>query len=158
MKIKISAPTSDYGNYENAGRNGRTKNSKTSRYYNSKNVLSLISRVLLSAIFLVSGVNKILHPVATQQYMAAHGIPLVGLFIVGANAIEILGGLSVLLGYKARWGALALALFLIPATLIFHSNFADQMQLIHFMKNLAILGGLLMVIQYGAGQISLERK
>ena len=158
MKIKISAPTSDYGNYENAGRNGRIKHSKTSRYYSSENVLSLISRVLLSAIFLISGVNKILHPVATQQYMAAHGMPLVGLFMVGAIAIELVGGLSVLLGYKVRWGAIALALFLIPATLIFHNNFADQMQTIHFLKNLAILGGLLIVIQYGAGQISLERK
>ena len=158
MKIKISAPTSDYDNYENAGRNGRIKHSKTSRYYSSENVLSLISRVLLSAIFLISGVNKILHPVATQQYMAAHGMPLLGLFMVGAIAIELVGGLSVLLGYKVRWGAIALALFLIPATLIFHNNFADQMQTIHFLKNLAILGGLLIVIQYGAGQISLERK
>ncbi len=83
---------------------------------------------------------------------------LTGLFIVAAIAIELAGGLSVLLGYKTRWGAIALTLFLIPATLIFHTNFADQMQTIHVMKNLAILGGLLMIIQYGAGRISFDRE
>lgn len=62
-----------------------------------------------------------------------------------------------MLGYKARSGAIALAVFLIPATLIFHTNFADRIQQIMFMKNLAILGGLLMIIQYGAGRISLDK-
>ncbi len=157
MKIRISAPPADYANHENVPRKGKA-NSKTKSYYSSKNVISLGSRVLLSAIFLYSGVNKILHPVATQQYMAAHGMLLTGLFMVAAIAIELAGGLSVLLGYKARWGAIALTLFLIPATLIFHTNFADQMQTIHVMKNLAILGGLLMVIQYGAGRISFDRE
>lgn len=125
--------------------------------YNSKNVISLIARILLSALFIWSGVNKILNPAGTQQYMAAKGIPLVGLLYLATVVVEVGGGLSVLLGYKTRIGAIALALFLIPATLIFHTNFADQMQQIAFMKNLAIFGGLLMIVQYGAGRISLDR-
>lgn len=125
--------------------------------YNSKNVISLIARILLSALFIWSGVNKILDPAGTQQYMMSKGIPLVGLLYLATVVVEVGGGLSVLLGYKARWGAIALALFLIPATLIFHTNFAEQMQQIAFMKNLALIGGLLMIVQYGAGRISLDR-
>ena len=125
--------------------------------YNSKNVISLIARILLSALFIWSGVNKILDPAGTQQYMMSKGIPLVGLLYLATVVVEVGGGLSVLLGYKARIGAIALALFLIPATLIFHTNFADQMQQIAFMKNLAIFGGLLTIVQYGAGRISLDR-
>lgn len=77
--------------------------------------------------------------------------------MLGAIVVEVAGGLAVLLGYKARWGAIALALFLIPATWIFHTNFADQMQAIHFMKNLAIMGGLLAIVQSGSGRMSLEQ-
>ncbi len=133
-------------------------NGRDRTLYNSKNVISLIARILLSAIFVWSGVNKVLDPAGTQQYMAAKGIPLVGLLYLATVVVEVGGGLSVLLGYKARWGAIALALFLIPATLIFHTNFADQMQQIAFMKNLALIGGLLMIVQYGAGRISLDRQ
>jgi putative oxidoreductase len=125
--------------------------------YTSKNVISLVARILLSALFIGSGVNKILNPAGTQQYMTAHGMPFVGLLYLAAVVIELGGGLSVLLGYKTRIGAIALAIFLIPATLTFHTNFADQMQQIMFMKNLAIFGGLLMLVEYGAGRISLDK-
>lgn len=147
MKLKILTPASDV-NSENVQRN---------RNKNMNNWLSLAARVLLSALFLMSGINKILNPADTQQYMASYGMPLTGLFLLGAIALELAGGLSVLLGYKARWGAIALIIFLIPATLIFHTNFADQMQTIQFMKNLAILGGLLMIIQSGSGDIAIKR-
>lgn len=133
-------------------------NGRDRSLYTSKNVISLIARILLSALFVWSGINKILNPAGTQQYMTANGLPLVGLLYLATVIVEVGGGLSVLLGYKARWGAIALALFLIPATLIFHTNFADQMQQIAFMKNLAIFGGLLMIVQYGAGRISLDRQ
>lgn len=123
----------------------------------TRNHIPLIARVLLSALFLWSGVNKILHPAQTQQYMAAHGMPLTGLFLIAAIIVELGGGLSVLLGYRSRLGAAALALFLIPATLIFHTSFSDPMQQIQFMKNLAILGGLLMILQFGSGQIAIHR-
>lgn len=147
MKLKIVTPASDV-NSENVQRD---------RQKNINNLLSLAARVLLSALFLMSGINKILHPADTQQYMASYGMPLTGLFLMGAIALELAGGLSVLLGYKARWGAIALIIFLIPATLIFHTNFADQMQTIQFMKNLAILGGLLMIVQSGSGDIAIKR-
>jgi putative oxidoreductase len=125
--------------------------------YASKNVISLIARILLSALFIWSAINKISNPAGTQQYMTANGLPLVGLLYVATVVVELGGGLSVLLGYKARIGAIALAIFLIPATLIFHTNFADQIQQIMFMKNFAIFGGLLMIVQYGAGRISLDK-
>lgn len=147
MKLKIVTPASDV-NSENVPRDRQKK---------LNNLLSLAARVLLSALFLMSGINKILNPAATQQYMASYGMPLTGLFLMGAIALELAGGLSVLLGYKSRWGAIALIIFLIPATLIFHTNFADQMQTIQFMKNLAILGGLLMIVQSGSGDIAIKR-
>ena len=147
MKLKIVTPASDV-NSENVQRDRQKK---------LNNLLSLAARVLLSALFLMSGINKILNPADTQQYMASYGMPLTGLLLMGAIALELAGGLSVLLGYKARWGAIALIIFLIPATLIFHTNFADQMQTIQFMKNLAILGGLLMIVQSGSGDIAIKR-
>ena len=147
MKLKIVTPVSDV-NSENVQRDRQKK---------LNNLLSLAARVLLSALFLMSGINKILNPADTQQYMASYGMPLTGLFLMGAIALELAGGLFVLLGYKARWGAIALIIFLIPATLIFHTNFADQMQTIQFMKNLAILGGLLMIVQNGSGDIAIKR-
>ena len=147
MKLKIVTPASNV-NSENVPRDRQKK---------LNNLLSLAARVLLSALFLMSGINKILNPADTQQYMASYGMPLTGLLLMGAIALELAGGLSVLLGYKARWGAIALIIFLIPATLIFHTNFADQMQTIQFMKNLAILGGLLMIVQSGSGDIAIKR-
>lgn len=146
MRMKTSEPENSINerNYEEG-------------YYTSKNIISLVARILLSALFLWSGINKILNPTGTQQYMTANGMPLVGLLYLAAVAIELGGGLSVLLGYKTRLGAIALAIFLIPATLTFHTNFADQIQQIMFMKNLAIFGGLLMLVQYGAGRISLDK-
>lgn len=115
-------------------------------------------RVLLALIFFMSGVGKIGDFAGTQQYMAAFGMPLTALFLVGAIVFEIGGALSLMAGFKARWGALALIVFLIPATLIFHTDFADQQQVIQFLKNLAILGGLLMVVAYGAGPWSLDAR
>ena len=120
--------------------------------------IPLIARTFLSIIFLRSGITKIMGFAGTQEYMAAQGIPsgLTGMLLVAAIALELLGGLSVLLGYRARWGAIALIIFLIPATLIFHINFADSMQVIQFFKNLAIMGGLLMLVVYGSGPMSLD--
>src|ERR671922_116074 len=106
--------------------------------------LTLIGRVLLGLIFLMSAVNKLADPQGTQQYMTM-------LFYIGAVAIELAGSLSLLLGYRARVGGWLLLLFMVPTTLIFHTNFADQNQMIHFLKNLSIMGGLLYVARYGAG-------
>ena len=123
-----------------------------------QNILVPIGRLFLSAIFLSSGFGKIFKFAGTQQYMEAKGMPIAALFLVFAIILEITGGLSVLLGYKTKWGALALIIFLIPATLIFHNQLSDQMQMIMFMKNVAILGGLFMVVSFGAGPLSLDNR
>ena len=118
--------------------------------------ISLLSRVLICIIFLMAGFGKIMDPLGTMKYMMAMGMPFTGFFLICTIIIEIGGGLSLLLGYKAEWGARALFLFLIPVTLIFHHNFTDKMQMILFLKNLAILGALLQVSIYGAGALSLD--
>jgi putative oxidoreductase len=121
-----------------------------------RSYLPLIARVLLGLIFVMSGFSKISGFEGTQQYMASYGMPLTAVLLVGAIIVEILGGLSIILGLWARAGAVALVLFLIPATLVFHTDFADQTQLIMFLKNLSIMGGLLLVTAHGSGSYSLR--
>jgi putative oxidoreductase len=121
----------------------------------------LLGRICLSAIFLFAGIGKLVNYEGTLQYMASAGITMTPFFLIAAAAVEILGGLSLLLGYKIRFGALMLLLFLIPTTLIFHNFWtlqgADrQAQLVEFLKNLAIFGGLLFVGSTGAGCFSLD--
>ncbi len=114
----------------------------------------LVSRILLSAIFLLSGVMKIPGFSATQAYMAARGMKMTALFLAAAIAVEIGGGLSVLLGYRARLGALALFLYLIPVTIVFHRAVGDPGQTANLLKNVAIMGGLAAIVSVGAGEFS----
>jgi putative oxidoreductase len=117
----------------------------------------LASRILLSGIFLFSGTSKIFAFAKTQAYMAQMGMHMTGLFAVLAILFELGGGLSVLLGYFPRLGALALALFLVPTTIVFHRDFSVAGQSVQFAKNLAILGGLLAIVAAGGGEFSLRR-
>jgi putative oxidoreductase len=122
----------------------------------------LLGRILLAHIFLVSGAAKVFDWSGTEAQMAAKGIPLVPLLHVGALLCELGGGLALLAGYRARWAALALFLFLIPTTVLFHNFWAatpaEQIhQLDNFMKNLAIMGGLALVMAFGPGPISVDR-
>jgi putative oxidoreductase len=125
--------------------------SSTTGLYATRNLLPLIARILLVAIFLWSGVNKILHPTETQAYMVAFGMPLTWFFLPAAIALELLGGLSVLFGIYPRLGAFALVSFTLITGFIFHSNFSEPLEQIMFVKNLAMVGGLLLVVQYGVG-------
>lgn len=118
--------------------------------------IPLIARICLSAIFLKAGVNKILAPGATQQAMAAHGIPFSGILLIPTIAVLLIGGLSILSGYKTCWGAWLLIGFLIPTTLIFHSQFPAEETA--FLKNLGLMGGLLMLVAFGAGHFSLDNR
>lgn len=120
--------------------------------------IPLIARILLSTIFLISGIGKILRPEETQGYMEMYNLPSVTLLMYFASAVEIAGGLSVLTGFFSHWGALLLFLYLIPTTLIFHTRFEDPNQQIHFLKNLALMGGLLMVAYFGSGPLSMDAK
>jgi putative oxidoreductase len=119
--------------------------------------LSLIGRVFLGLIFLISAIHKIADPQGTQQYMMAMGMTwMTMLFYLGAVTVELVGSLSLLLGYRSRAGAWLLFLFLIPTTLIFHIQFGDPNQMIHFLKNVSIMGGLLYVASHGAGALSMD--
>jgi putative oxidoreductase len=123
---------------------------------------ALAARILLSQIFLMAGAGKLMDWSGTEAHMADMGMFWIPVFLVGAIVIEIGGGLSLLLGYKARLGALILFLFLIPTTLVFHSFWTfpeeqQQTQIVNFMKNLAIMGGLLLVVTYGAGFCSVDK-
>ncbi|PQJ35815.1 DoxX family protein [Salinibacter sp. 10B] len=117
-----------------------------------RSYVPLVARLLLGLIFVMSGITKITGFAGTQQYMASHGIPATAVLLVGAIVVEVLGGLSIILGLWARVGATALVLFLIPATLIFHTDFGQQTQMIMFLKNLSIMGGLLLVMAFGTGE------
>lgn len=117
----------------------------------------------MALIFLISGLGKIFDWQGTAGYMASKGMPLIPFFLLGAIVLELAGGLAVLLGFKARIGALLLIVFLIPATLIFHNfwtltGMERQIQMIMFLKNLAIMGGLLLVVGLGPGPLSLDEK
>lgn len=118
-------------------------------------ISSLAGRVLLSAIFINAGVGKLgagYEP--TQGYMEMMGVP--GGLLPLVIATEILGGIAVLLGFHVRVAAFLLAGFSVLAAVLFHFDFADQMQSILFMKNLAIAGGLLTLAAHGAGALSLD--
>lgn len=118
--------------------------------------LLLVGRVLMSAIFLTAGYGKITAYAATQAYMESMGVP--GALLPLVIALELGGGLALLLGWQARLAALALAGFSVVSALLFHLDFADQMQSILFMKNLALAGGLLYVTAAGAGALALARQ
>ena len=120
---------------------------------NTDDVLGLVGRLFIAIIFLASAFGKITNFDGTIQFMESHGMPAAAFFCVVAIAIESLGATALILGYKTRWGAAGLAVFLIAATWVFHTAPDQRIQLL---KNLAILGGLLHVISFGPGPISLE--
>lgn len=122
-----------------------------------------IGRLLLSAIFVMSGIHKLTAWQQTADQMQQEGMVAVEILLVGAIIFELGGGLSVLFGFKTWLGAFALIIFLIPTTLIFHdfwqyTGSAQQEQMIHFMKNLAIMGGLFALLGAGPGCCSIDRK
>lgn len=118
-------------------------------------------RMLLALIFILSGFNKLSGWDGTLQYMASKGLPFTEVLLALSIIIELGGGLLIALGWYARWAALAIFLFLIPVTLSFHNfwAFSDQeqnMQMIQFMKNLAIMGGMLYIAVHGSGAYSIR--
>jgi len=128
-----------------------------------QNPLSLIGRLLLAALFLPAGISKIGGFAGTAGYIASKGLPLPEVGAAIAVAVEILGGLALILGFGTRLAALALALFTLVATFIFHNYWgvpADQafVQQLMFNKNIAVVGGLLVLAAHGAGAWSLDAK
>ena len=121
-----------------------------------QNLSAPAGRALLAMIFIMSGLNKIGAYEGTQGYMDAMGVP--GAMLPLVIVLEVLGGLAVLVGWKARESAFLLAGFSIVSAVIFHANFSDQMQMIMFMKNISIAGGFLFIVAQGAGAYSIDNR
>ena len=117
-----------------------------------------LGRVLLSLIFVMAGIGKIGAPAGTKGYIASVGMPAPDLAYIAAVVIELGVGLALLVGFKARIAAVILAVFTVVATAFFHNQLGDQIQMIMFLKNLAIIGGLLLVFAYGAGSFALDNR
>jgi len=120
--------------------------------------LPFAGRILISAIFLISGVMKLAAPAATIGYIQYAGLPFAQLGLAIAVLVEIGGGLALIAGYRTRVAATVLAVFTLATALCFHNHLADQNQFIHFFKNLAMTGGLLQVVAFGAPRFSLDAR
>ena len=124
----------------------------------SVNLQLLVGRVLLSIIFIMSGFSKLGSVEGTAGYMASLGIPASGLLVWLVIALEILGGIAVLIGFFTRYAAWALAAFCVASGYLGHFQPEDQMQMISFMKNLAIAGGFLALAAAGPGSLSVDAR
>lgn len=127
------------------------------------NPLSLVGRLLMAVLFLPAGISKIAGFAGTVGYIASKGVPLPEVAAIIAIIIEVVGGIALILGFKTRWAALALAAFTLVATVMFHNYWtlpAEQqmMQQLMFMKNIAVIGGLLTLAAWGAGAWSVDGK
>lgn len=129
--------------------NGTASNSSTT---------ILLGRILLAVIFLLSGFGKLTAISGTAAYFGALGLPVPTVTAVLVGLIELLGGLAVLIGFQTRIVAWVLAIFTIATGLVAHTGWADQMQMIQFLKNLAITGGFILLASSGAGAYSIDAK
>ena len=119
-------------------------------------IIQLLGRIMLALIFILAGLGKIQDPAGTAGYMQSAGVP--GILLWPTIALEVLGGLALVLGYKTRYAAFTLAIFSVVAALMFHRNFADQMQMIMFLKNIAMAGGLLLLAVGGSTAFSMDNR
>jgi putative oxidoreductase len=117
---------------------------------------SLLGRLMISALFLISGMGKITAPAAIIGYIASAGLPFPQLGLAIAIAVELILVPALLLGYRTRWVAMVIAAYSVATALFFHRGFADPNQFLHFLKNIAIAGGLLQIVVFGADRFSLD--
>ena len=117
-------------------------------------ILEFVGRVLLSALFLIEGLGKISMQEDVILYMEDYGVP--GILFMPATILEILFPLFLIVGYKTKWAASIMALFTFAVAIIFHTNFDEGMQIMFFLKDLAIAGGFMIIVAYGPGKISLD--
>lgn len=126
--------------------------------------IPLVGRVLYSLIFILSGVNHLINFSRISEYTASLGVPAPALATIITGIMILAGGLSILIGYKVKVGALLLIIFLVPVTLVAHNFWAiedavqSQIQMVMFLKNLALLGGALVFYYFGSGPLSLEKQ
>ena len=119
---------------------------------------ALFGRIALSAIFILSGVSKLADPAGTIGYIQSVGLPAPQLAFLGATILELAGGLALIVGFRTRLVAAALAAFTLVTAFGFHAQLSDQNQFIHFFKNIAMAGGLLQVVAFGGGRLSLDSR
>jgi putative oxidoreductase len=124
----------------------------------TSDLLAATGRVLLAAIFVLSGVSKLADPTGTIAYITSAGLPAPSLAYGVAVAVELAGGLLLIAGIRTRIVASAIAVFSLAAAFGFHANLADQNQFIHFFKNVAMAGGLLQVAAFGSGRFGFDRR
>ncbi|MDR7135039.1 putative oxidoreductase [Lysobacter niastensis] len=120
--------------------------------------LGLLGRLLMAAIFLISGIGKVTAPAATMGYIASAGLPLPEIAFLIAILVEIVGGIALVIGYRTRFVAAVLGLFCLATAFTFHAQFSDQNQFIHFFKNVTMAGGFLQIVAFGAGRYSLDAR
>lgn len=128
-----------------------------------KTPLVVIGRVLLALMFIMAGYGKLSNISGTAGYIASGGLPMASVLAVVVGLLELLGGIAIAIGWQTRWAALALGLFTLVASLLFHKFWAvapDQayMQQLLFLKNLSVAGGLFIVAALGAGPVSLDAR
>jgi putative oxidoreductase len=119
--------------------------------------VALAGRVLIGVLFFMSGLSKLAAPAATQAFIASAGLPAPVVAYAVAVAVEVVGSSLLIAGVRTRLVAAGMAVFALATALAFHKNFADQNQMIHFMKNIAIMGGLLQIVAFGGGRFSVDR-
>ncbi len=115
----------------------------------------LLGRILISIIFLISGISKVTAPAATIAYVASAGLPFPQLGLV---MVELVLAPALVLGYRTRWVAAVIAAYCVATAIFFHRGFADPNALFHFFKNIAIAGGLLQIVAFGPGRLSLDAR
>lgn len=120
--------------------------------------IPLAARICLCIIFINSGIGKIFGFASTAEMMANQGLPIANVLLIFTIAFQLLGGFSLLLGYKVKIGSILLILFLIPATLVFHNPIANSDEINSLLKNIGLIGGLLMTIYAGAGALSIDNQ
>ena len=117
-------------------------------------IVEFVGRILLSALFLIEGLGKISMQEEVIMYMEEYGVP--GILFIPATALEVLFPLLLIVGYKTKWVASIMALFTFAVAIIFHTDFSEGMQMMFFLKDIAIAGGFMIIVAYGPSKISLH--
>jgi len=124
----------------------------------SADTIAFIGRCLMAVLLLLSGFGKVVSPAATIAWITSTGLPMPVVGYVVAIIIELVGGFMLILGWQVRAQGAILSVYAIATAFIFHRNVADQNQLFHFLKNVAVTGGLFQLMAFGAGKFSLDAR
>ena len=119
-------------------------------------IADILGRIFLSTIFLIEGIRKLFFREQTIEFMEDYGVP--GILFIPSVIVEILFPLLIIIGYKTKLASLVMILFILTVTIIFHTDFSNEMQLIAFLKNIAIAGGFLIIFARSTGKYSIDYK